>query len=315
MANHDRNHDDDEHENEHDNAYSPRSSPSASHSPTHSHAAPSTTVTTPEQSSGSDDDIWATSSVEEGFGGGGGGGEGTWLGGRDNDNDNDQSRPINTTTTMTTDDSNHDRQSHQLPRERILSDIPTLRRQHMTDGYREGLSIGKAQVMQEGFDVGYPVGVEIGMRVGVILGVLEGILAAVVRKQQQKASTSGGGGGGAKKNSSAVCLAVGVDQTRLNANSSGTSTNISPTSSPNSISNPESILTKLLERAKSQLAITELMKCLDDEKVARLDENTINSNAGSGGSLPAEIEQIVSGWDKLITDALGGKDDVLQQKQ
>ena len=63
-------------------------------------------------------------------------------------------------------------------REPLLSDLPTLKRQHMTDGYREGLSIGKAKVMQSGFDQGFPVGVKIGLRVGRILGSLQGILAA-----------------------------------------------------------------------------------------------------------------------------------------
>ena len=47
----------------------------------------------------------------------------------------------------------------------------------MTDGYREGLSVGKAQVMQSAFDAGYPIGFEIALRAGKILGVLEGYLA------------------------------------------------------------------------------------------------------------------------------------------
>jgi Essential protein Yae1, N terminal len=59
----------------------------------------------------------------------------------------------------------------------MLSDLPSIRRQHMTDGYREGLSIGKAKVMQRGFDEGYPIGIEVGLRVGEIFGVLEGYLA------------------------------------------------------------------------------------------------------------------------------------------
>lgn len=63
----------------------------------------------------------------------------------------------------------------------LLSDLPTIKRQHMTDGYREGLAIGKAQVMQEGFDSGYPIGVQIAARAGVVLGVLEGYLASKSR--------------------------------------------------------------------------------------------------------------------------------------
>lgn len=48
----------------------------------------------------------------------------------------------------------------------------------MTEGYREGLSQGKAKVMQSGFDDGYPIGVKIGLRAGRVLGVLEGCVAA-----------------------------------------------------------------------------------------------------------------------------------------
>ena len=62
-------------------------------------------------------------------------------------------------------------------RHEMLSDLPTIKRQHMTDGYREGLSAGKAKVMQQGFDMGYPTGIQIGLRVGKIYGILEGYLA------------------------------------------------------------------------------------------------------------------------------------------
>lgn len=62
--------------------------------------------------------------------------------------------------------------------EDLLSDLPTVKRQHMTDGYREGLSVGKARVMQKGFDNGYPIGVMIALRAGKVLGCIEGILAA-----------------------------------------------------------------------------------------------------------------------------------------
>ena len=62
-------------------------------------------------------------------------------------------------------------------REALLSDLPTVKRQHMTDGYREGLSIGKAKVMQKGFDEGYPLGIRIGLRAGKVLGFLEGVVA------------------------------------------------------------------------------------------------------------------------------------------
>ena len=62
-----------------------------------------------------------------------------------------------------------------------LSDLPSLRRQHITSGYREGLSIGKATVIQSGFDSGYPIGVEIALRAGKVIGLLEGMVAALAK--------------------------------------------------------------------------------------------------------------------------------------
>ena len=59
--------------------------------------------------------------------------------------------------------------------EELLSDEPLIRRQHTTAGYREGVSLGKAQTMQDGFDEGYPLGIQTGLRVGFLRGVLEGI--------------------------------------------------------------------------------------------------------------------------------------------
>ena len=76
------------------------------------------------------------------------------------------------------DDSPSDIPDGNPPRnQEMLSDLPSIRRQHMTDGYREGLSVGKARVIQPGFDAGYPIGVEIALRAGKVLGVLEGYLA------------------------------------------------------------------------------------------------------------------------------------------
>lgn len=56
------------------------------------------------------------------------------------------------------------------------SDLPALRRQHVTAGYRDGIAASKAEHVQEGFDGGYPVGTQFGLRVGTILGILEGVI-------------------------------------------------------------------------------------------------------------------------------------------
>ncbi|KAJ5768120.1 hypothetical protein N7533_000703 [Penicillium manginii] len=55
------------------------------------------------------------------------------------------------------------------------SESPALRRQHVTAGYRDGVSASKGEHVQEGFDAGYPVGAQLGMRAGTILGILEGL--------------------------------------------------------------------------------------------------------------------------------------------
>ncbi|KAL4924540.1 Yae1 family protein [Aspergillus undulatus] len=78
------------------------------------------------------------------------------------------------------------------------SDLPLLRREHVTAGYRDGISASKADHVQHGFDTGFPVGAQLGMRAGTILGILEGVLrgyessssAAGVRKPGQKPSTT-----------------------------------------------------------------------------------------------------------------------------
>lgn len=83
----------------------------------------------------------------------------------------------------TSDDFQHplDGASARGARGEMLSDLPAMQRQHVTAGYREGLTNSKAKSMQGGFDQGYPVGFELGIRVGKVFGVLEGFLAAFAK--------------------------------------------------------------------------------------------------------------------------------------
>jgi hypothetical protein len=87
--------------------------------------------------------------------------------------------------------------THRLQHE--PSDLPSLRREHINAGYREGLSVGKARVIQSGFDAGYPLGVAIALKVGPILGVLEGVLAGLRRAESARRSRGGGGVGWVEK--------------------------------------------------------------------------------------------------------------------
>ncbi|OGM47828.1 essential protein Yae1 [Aspergillus bombycis] len=83
------------------------------------------------------------------------------------------------------------------------SELPSLRRQHVTAGYRDGVSASKTEHVQSGFDAGFPVGAQLGMRAGTILGILEGVIrgyesrasSAVIKKPGAVRGGSGGGGG------------------------------------------------------------------------------------------------------------------------
>jgi hypothetical protein len=59
------------------------------------------------------------------------------------------------------------------------SDIPRLKEKHETEGYRDGVTRGKAQTVQVGFDEGYGLGAVLGLRVGKVLGLIEGIWGPV----------------------------------------------------------------------------------------------------------------------------------------
>lgn len=66
--------------------------------------------------------------------------------------------------------------TNQLTQSTEPSDLPSLRRQHVTAGYRDGTSASKGAHVQEGFDGGFPVGAQLGMRAGTVLGIMEGLL-------------------------------------------------------------------------------------------------------------------------------------------
>ncbi|KAK1596820.1 essential protein Yae1 [Colletotrichum navitas] len=63
-------------------------------------------------------------------------------------------------------------------------DIPRLQAEHTTAGYREGVTVAKAQSIQVGFDEGFSLGAELGSLAGQIVGILEGIAAALVGQDE-----------------------------------------------------------------------------------------------------------------------------------
>jgi len=124
----------------------------------------------------------------------------------------------------------------------MLSDLPVMRRQHMTDGYREGLAIGKAKVMQKGFDDGYPIGVKMALRTGKVLGCLEGILAAKDLGDEVRASVQ-----------------------------------------------------KIHAQAKQELAISNLMKDLNDEQVMQMNQDQV----------PTHVQGVLHKWEERVFGTAG----------
>ncbi|RYP72784.1 hypothetical protein DL771_003968 [Monosporascus sp. 5C6A] len=61
----------------------------------------------------------------------------------------------------------------------LAPDVRRLQVTHSTEGYREGITAGKAQSIQAGFDEGYNLGANVGLKAGQLLGLLEGIAAAL----------------------------------------------------------------------------------------------------------------------------------------
>ncbi|KAI0384601.1 hypothetical protein F5Y04DRAFT_233195 [Hypomontagnella monticulosa] len=68
---------------------------------------------------------------------------------------------------------------HLLVDNAITLDARRLQGQHTTEGYRDGITAGKAESIQAGFDEGFGLGAEIGLKVGQILGLLQGMAAAL----------------------------------------------------------------------------------------------------------------------------------------
>ena len=69
------------------------------------------------------------------------------------------------------------------------SDVPRLRQEHTTAGYRDGITVAKAEHVQAGFDEGFGLGATIGAVAGQLLGVLEGLSFAAVSSSSSKSKS------------------------------------------------------------------------------------------------------------------------------
>lgn len=236
------------------------------HSPTRSTPAsssPSTTVTTPEQSPGADEDIWDDASSFHALEAANDFAGSNW--GTDSDDERGAATGLPSAAPHGT---------GMVARSAILSDVPSVRRQHMTEGYREGLAVGKASVMQAGFDAGYPFGVEMGLRAGTMLGVLEGLIAGVRRRKAASSSTT----------------TTTTTSGRGNVDDDDQA----------SIEEDVAFLRDLYERAKRELSITELMRGIDDEKIDRLGQVDANEAQQQQQGLPLEIETVIARWEEIV---------------
>ncbi|KIW73178.1 hypothetical protein PV04_01315 [Phialophora macrospora] len=259
-------------------------------------SSPETTITEPEQSPGADDDIWDTSSDHFPL-----------AATQHSNHDLDATSPSNPQ-----DDDSHPR----FLRGEILSDLPALRRQHMTDGYREGLSVGKARVMQSGFDAGYPLGVEIGLRAGNVLGVLEGVIAALT---SSKVGTGSARSARASKaptegdQSSTANRAVTIPASRPGEMEMTMDSTREVRSSGSRNEGDLGFVRALYARAQEELKISELLKGLSDEKIAAIPDAVASNNEEDSpaeqttkkqASLPTEIEDALGKWERLVFGAL-----------
>ena len=59
------------------------------------------------------------------------------------------------------------------------SDFVRLQQQHVTAGYRDGVTAAKAESVQAGFDEGFSLGAAIGVKAGELIGLLEGVVRAL----------------------------------------------------------------------------------------------------------------------------------------
>ncbi|KAI2462899.1 hypothetical protein F4781DRAFT_418455 [Annulohypoxylon bovei var. microspora] len=61
----------------------------------------------------------------------------------------------------------------------ISLDTRRLQTQHTTEGFRDGITAGKVESIQTGFDQGFNLGANVGLKAGWILGLVEGVAGAL----------------------------------------------------------------------------------------------------------------------------------------
>lgn len=159
------------------------------------------------------------------------------------------------------------------------SDLPSLRRQHVTAGYRDGIAMSKSEHVQRGFDAGYPIGAQFGLRVGTILGILEGLVGGL-KSTSSKA-------GPVKKRS------VGNKQAEEDHNEGETKVRI------NNIEK----MKELYEHALKDLDVEAMFSGLKAEDTDGADKETaeeFSEESKPENRLREKAEPVVAEWEKLM---------------
>ncbi|OJJ99959.1 hypothetical protein ASPACDRAFT_60772 [Aspergillus aculeatus ATCC 16872] len=228
------------------------------------------------------------------------------------------------------------------------SDLPSLRRQHVTAGYRDGLAASKSTQVQSGFDAGFPIGAQLGMRVGTILGILEGAIRGLeqptrkgVRKPGGSATSSPGSAMGRQgppvaKDKGVAATVIGFEDfpagegvgvgggggggaTVTATASATTTTEATAEETPREKKRAE--LLGLYRRAVRELDIRKVF-----EGVVSADElpgqgGDFTSGTGAQPDLPEtklarKAEEVISGWERRVQVALWEENmDALELKE
>ncbi|RAH65146.1 Yae1 family protein [Aspergillus aculeatinus CBS 121060] len=185
------------------------------------------------------------------------------------------------------------------------SDLPSLRRQHVTAGYRDGLAAAKSTQVQSGFDAGFPVGAQLGMRVGTILGILEGAIRGLEEPTRKGVRKVGAGGSAAASRPGG---AVGRKDTPATSNDKG--------ETPRERKRAE--LLGLYRRAVRELDIRKVF-----EGVGGVSAEDLPGQAGTGKQtelpetkLARKAEEVISAWERRVQVALWEENmDALELKE
>lgn len=183
------------------------------------------------------------------------------------------------------------------------SDLPMLRRQHVTAGYRDGLSMSKANHIQRGFDAGYATGAQLGMRAGTILGILEGIIKGL---ESQTAAGAAGSGSrlapkmkNAKQREESPTPQVG----HILENSSGEGFGARQMDD-GSVEKLKQMLLEMYRRAGRELDLQAIFKGFNNEGLSSA-EKALQWQATEGGQLPEMklgkvADEAISIWEKDV---------------